>query len=114
VYAFRGVFLPSEPANTAEELGRRYRITREKADGFALRSQTNAKTVRDAGWFGEEIEPVLVQRDGASEAVAVKSDTHILDDVSLAKMSRLAPASRPAGRPPPPTPARWWMGRRRW
>ena len=84
-------------ANTAEELGRRYRITREEADRFALRSQTNAKAARDAGWFGEEIEPVMVERDGASEPVAVKNDTHILDDVSLAKMSRLGPAFEPGG-----------------
>jgi acetyl-CoA acetyltransferase family protein len=84
-------------ANTAEELGRRYRITREEADRFALRSQTNAKAARDAGWFGEEIEPVMVERDGASEPVAVQNDTHILEDVSLAKMSRLAPAFEPGG-----------------
>lgn len=84
-------------ANTAEELGRRYGITREEADRFAHRSQTNAKAARDAGWFDEEIEPVLVERDGASEAVAVRSDTHILEDVSLAKMSRLAPAFEPGG-----------------
>jgi acetyl-CoA acetyltransferase family protein len=84
-------------ANTAEELGRRYRITREESDRFALRSQTNAKRARDADLFGEEIEPVMVQRDGASEAIAVKSDTHILDEVSLAKMSRLAAAFEPGG-----------------
>lgn len=30
-------------ANTAEELGRRYRIRREEADRFAHRSQTNAR-----------------------------------------------------------------------
>jgi len=36
-------------ANTAEELGRRYRISREEADRFALRSQTNTKAARDAG-----------------------------------------------------------------
>jgi acetyl-CoA acetyltransferase family protein len=84
-------------ANTAEELGRRYRISREEADRFAHRSQTNAKLARDAGWFGEEIEPVRVERDGAGEAVTVKSDTHILEDVSLARMSRLGPAFEPGG-----------------
>ncbi|HEY5675253.1 MAG TPA: hypothetical protein VIR81_00620, partial [Myxococcales bacterium] len=44
-------------ANTAEELGRRYGITREQADAFGLRSQRNARRARDAGWFDEEIEP---------------------------------------------------------
>jgi acetyl-CoA acetyltransferase family protein len=84
-------------ANTAEELGRRYGIKREEADRFAHRSQTNAKAARDAGWFDEEIEPVLVDRDGANGPVTVRSDTHILEDVSLAKMSRLAPAFEPGG-----------------
>jgi acetyl-CoA acetyltransferase family protein len=84
-------------ANTAEELGRRYGITREEADRFAYRSQVNAKRARDAGWFDEEIEPVGVQRDGASEPLTVKHDTHIMDDPSLAKMSRLPPAFEPGG-----------------
>ncbi len=52
-------------ANTAEELGRRYGITREEADVFGFRSQTNARKARDAGLFTEEIEPVSVVTDGA-------------------------------------------------
>jgi len=38
----------------------------------------------------------MVERDGASEGVAVMSETHILDEASLAKMSRLASAFEPA------------------
>ena len=34
----------------------------------------------------------MVERDRASGAVAVTSETHILDEAWLAKMSRLAPA----------------------
>ena len=83
-------------ANTAEELGRRYQITREEADAFGFRSQTRAKAARDAGAFREEIVPVTVQQDGASDPVEVVHDTHILDDVSLAKMARL-PAAFEAG-----------------
>ena len=48
-------------ANTAEELGRRYEISREAADEFGYRSHANAKKARDAGWFDEEIEPVTEQ-----------------------------------------------------
>jgi acetyl-CoA acetyltransferase len=36
-------------ANTAEELGRRYHVTREEADEFGYRSHKNAKEARDAG-----------------------------------------------------------------
>ena len=84
-------------ANTAEELARRYRITREEADAFGLRSHRNAKRARDAGWFDEEIEPVVVQRDGAAEPVTVRHDTHILEDASAEAMARLPAAFEPGG-----------------
>jgi len=84
-------------ANTAEELGRRYGITRLQADEFGYRSHKNAKKARDAGWFDEEIEPVSVQEDGASPPIVVKHDTHVLDDASMEKMARLRPAFEPGG-----------------
>jgi acetyl-CoA acetyltransferase family protein len=84
-------------ANTAEELGRRYEITREQADEFGHRSHVNAKTARDNGWFDEEIEPVSVQTDGARPPVEVRHDTHIMDEISLEKMARLRPAFEPGG-----------------
>jgi acetyl-CoA acetyltransferase family protein len=84
-------------ANTAEELGRRYDVTRQQADELGHRSHTNARKARDAGWFDEEIEPVDVQLDGADDAVTVRHDTHVMDDVSLGKMARLRPAFEPGG-----------------
>jgi acetyl-CoA acetyltransferase family protein len=84
-------------ANTAEELGRRYKITREQADEFGFRSHRNAKLARDSGWFDQEIEPIPVQLDGALDPITVKHDTHIMDDVSMAKMARLRPAFEPGG-----------------
>ncbi|MCA9537623.1 MAG: thiolase family protein [Myxococcales bacterium] len=84
-------------ANTAEELGRRYGITREEADRFGHRSHVNAKAARDAGWFDEEIVPVDVQQDGASEPITVRHDTHILENASLGKMGALRPAFEAGG-----------------
>ena len=84
-------------ANTAEELGRRYKITREESDEFGARSHINAKRARDEGWFDEEIEAVSVQLDGAEEAIKVKHDTHIMEDVSIQKMARLRAAFEPGG-----------------
>ena len=84
-------------ANTAEELGRRYNITREEADEFGYRSQVNARKARDAGQFDEEIEPVTIQGSGTDKPVEVKYDTHIMDEVSLAKMSKLRAAFEPGG-----------------
>ena len=84
-------------ANTAEELGRRYKITREQADEFGYRSQAHAKQARDAGWFDEEIEPVSVTVDATQPPLMVKHDTHIMDNVSPQKMARLRPAFEPGG-----------------
>jgi acetyl-CoA acetyltransferase family protein len=84
-------------ANTAEELGRRYGITREEADRFGYRSHTNARKARDAGWFDEEIEPVTVNGDGTDEPVTVKHDTHIMDGISMPKMARLSAAFEMGG-----------------
>lgn len=84
-------------ANTGEELGRRYGITREEADAFGYRSQVNAKNARDAGYFDEEIEPVSVTTDAAADPIEVRHDTHIMDNVSLEKMARLRPAFEMGG-----------------
>jgi acetyl-CoA acetyltransferase family protein len=83
-------------ANTGEELGRRYGITREECDRFGYRSHVNAKAARDAGYFDEEIEPVTVERGGSLPPITVKYDTHILENPSLDGMSKL-PAAFEAG-----------------
>jgi acetyl-CoA acetyltransferase family protein len=83
-------------ANTAEELGRRYEITREQADEFGYRSHQLAKQARDAGHYDAELVAVTVAQDGTSDPIEVKHDTHILDDISMAKMGRL-PAAFEAG-----------------
>jgi acetyl-CoA acetyltransferase family protein len=80
-------------ANTAEELGRRYRIAREQADEFGYRSHRLAREARDAGWFGQEIAQVVYD----AQAPALDKDTHILESPSLERMSRLPPAFEPGG-----------------
>jgi len=82
-------------ANTAEELGRRYGITRQEADEFGYRSHENARAARDAGWFDEEIEPVML--NGSGPAREVRYDTHILENASLEKMARLRAAFEAGG-----------------
>ena len=84
-------------ANTAEELGRRYDITREEADAFGYRSHMNAKAARDEGLFAEEIAPVTLPGSGGRPDVVVEHDTHIMDGISMAKMSRLYPAFEAGG-----------------
>ncbi len=83
-------------ANTGEELGRRYEISRAEADAFGHRSHMLAKASRDQGHFDEETVAVKVVVDPARPAVEVRHDTHIMDNISLAKMARL-PAAFEAG-----------------
>jgi acetyl-CoA acetyltransferase family protein len=82
-------------ANTAEELARRYEISREEADTFGHRSHVLAKKARDEGWFAEEIEPVTLGNNGSSQVI--EHDTHIMDKVSVAKMAQLPAAFEPGG-----------------
>ena len=79
-------------ANTAEELGRRYQITRDEADAFGYRSHTLAKASRDAGHFDEELIEVKLKN-----GETLKYDTHILEEVSLGKMAQLRPAFEMGG-----------------
>lgn len=78
-------------ANTAEELGRRYGITRAQCDAFGHRSHVLAKQARDNGWWDTETEPVVVE-DESHAPRTLTHDTHILDDASLEGMSRLRAA----------------------
>src|SRR5437868_1129816 len=48
-------------AGTAENLARKFEISREEQDRYALRSQVEAKRARDAGYFAEEIVPVEIK-----------------------------------------------------
>jgi len=84
-------------ANTAEELGRRYGISRERADAFGHRSHVLARQARDAGEFAEEIAPVTLPGAGGAPDLTVDRDTHIMDGISLAKMARLRPAFEAGG-----------------
>jgi acetyl-CoA acetyltransferase family protein len=84
-------------ASTAEELARRYSISREEADRFGLRSHELARAARDAGAFSEETEPVELPGEDGGETTILRHDTHILDEASPAKMARLPPAFEPGG-----------------
>jgi acetyl-CoA acetyltransferase family protein len=83
--------------NTAEELSRRYNISREDSDAFALTSQQKAIAAQDAGLFKDEIIPVTINyEDGTSEVVSV--DQCPRRNTSLEKLAALPPAFEPNGR----------------
>ena len=56
---------------TAEKLGRRYNVTREDADAFALVSQQRWAAAQKAGFFADEIVPVEVPSRRGPKTFAV-------------------------------------------
>jgi acetyl-CoA acetyltransferase family protein len=77
-------------AGTAENLARRYEISREDQDKYALRSQTEAKRAQDAGVFAEEITPVEVKtRKGVK---VVDTDDHLRPETTLEGLAKLPTA----------------------
>jgi acetyl-CoA acetyltransferase family protein len=77
-------------AGTAENLARRYEISREDQDAYALRSQVEAKRAQDAGIFAEEIVPVEVKtRKGAR---VVDKDDHLRPETTLEVLAKLPTA----------------------
>ena len=74
-------------ANTAENLGRKYGITREAADAFAYRSHVLAAKARESCRFGEEIVPV--EAPAGKGTVVVDKDEHIRPDTTLEALGKL-------------------------
>jgi len=74
-------------ANTAENLGRKYGITREAADEFAYRSHQLAAKARESCRFSEEIVPVEVK--AKKGATIVDKDEHIRPDTTLEILNKL-------------------------
>ncbi|HEY0171032.1 MAG TPA: acetyl-CoA C-acetyltransferase [Pyrinomonadaceae bacterium] len=77
-------------AGTAENLARRYEISREEQDAYALRSQTEAKRAQDAGVFAEEIVPYEVKTRKGTRVV--DADDHLRPDTTLEVLAKLPTA----------------------
>lgn len=78
---------------TAENLARKYGISREEADAFAVRSQHNAADAWASGRFAEEVVPISVpQRKG--DPLMVDRDEGIRADTTLESLARLKPVMK--------------------
>jgi len=76
---------------TAENVAKRYNITREEQDEIALQSQQRAAAAIKEGRFNDEIIPVgIPQRKG--DPVYVTKDEYPRDDTTLEKLAKLPPA----------------------
>lgn len=75
---------------TAENVAKRYGITREECDQLAMQSHKRAVAAIDAGKFKEEIVPVEIK--GRKGSVIIDTDEHPIRDISMEKISKLRPA----------------------
>jgi acetyl-CoA acetyltransferase family protein len=77
-------------AGTAENLARKFEISRAEQDAYALRSQQEAKRAQDAGYLAAEIVPVEVKtRKGTT---LVDHDDHLRPETTLEGLAKLKPA----------------------
>lgn len=75
---------------TAENVAKRYNISREAQDQFALQSQMKAKAALENNQFNEELIPVTYS-DRKGNAVVVDQDEHPRPDSTLEKLGKLKP-----------------------
>jgi acetyl-CoA C-acetyltransferase len=81
---------------TAENVAKKYGISRETQDALALASQLKAAAAQDAGRFKDEIVPVLIpQKKG--DALVVDADEYINRKTNAEALAGLRPAFDKAG-----------------
>lgn len=81
---------------TAEEVAKRYKVTREDMDRWGVRSHNRAEKAQAAGVFGDEIVPVTVPGpDGKS--VTVAKDEGVRAGSTYEATASLKPAFLPVG-----------------
>jgi acetyl-CoA acyltransferase len=86
--------------NTAEVVARRYQVSREKQDEYALQSQQRYARAQEAGWIAEEIVPMRttmlkVDKQTGAEShvdVVVDRDECNRPDTTLEGLRQLKPA----------------------
>ncbi len=77
-------------AQTAENVARKFEISRAAQDEYALRSHRLGAAAVQAGKFAAEIAPVTVKQ--GKREVVVDRDDHIKPDTTLEALSKLRPA----------------------
>jgi acetyl-CoA acetyltransferase family protein len=80
-------------AQTSDNLARRYGITREQQDEFALRSHERANAANTNGRFAQEVVPVEVK--AGKKSMKVEKDDHLFPGTSIDRLAALPPAFGP-------------------
>jgi acetyl-CoA acyltransferase 2 len=80
-------------AQTSDNLARKYGITREQQDEFAMRSHRLGNEANTNGRFAEEVVPVEVKQ--GKKSAMVEKDDHLFPSTSMEKLGALPPAFGP-------------------
>ncbi|WP_404394860.1 3-oxoadipyl-CoA thiolase [Stutzerimonas chloritidismutans] len=78
---------------TADNVADEWQISRADQDAFALRSQQHAAAAQQAGFFAEEIVPVVIR--GKKGETVVDTDEHPRGDTSAEALAKLKPVNGP-------------------
>jgi acetyl-CoA C-acetyltransferase len=84
--AFNGYHM----GNTAENVAKKWQITRDEQDAFAVASQNKAEAAKKAGKFKDEIVPVTIKTRKGD--VVVSDDEYIREGATLDGVAKLRPA----------------------
>jgi acetyl-CoA acetyltransferase family protein len=74
---------------TADNLAREHKISRESQDAYAWRSQQRTAKAQAQGWLAEEITPVQVPQ--RKESITVSQDEHPRPETTPAQLAKLKP-----------------------
>ncbi|MGT2935744.1 acetyl-CoA C-acetyltransferase [Streptococcus castoreus] len=81
---------------TAENIAKKYGITRQEQDQFALDSQIKAKKAGKTNRFADEIVPVIMSQKH-KDPVIISTDEYPKSNTSIEKLQKLRPAFMPEG-----------------
>lgn len=83
-------YYPYNMGETAENVVKKYNLTRLQQDEFALDSQMKASQAQASGRFAKEI--VTVSLKYKKENLTIDKDEHIRSDLTMERLSQLPPA----------------------
>jgi acetyl-CoA acyltransferase 2 len=72
----------------AENLAKKYKITRQEADEFALQSQKRWQQTNDQGFFKDEIEPIKIKGKKGQDEI-FDTDEHPRPQTTMEQLSKL-------------------------
>jgi acetyl-CoA acetyltransferase family protein len=87
--SYCGLFM----AQTSDNLARKYGVTRQQQDEFALRSHDRSNKANNNGRFAQEIVPVEVKQ--GKKVTMVEKDDHLFPGTSIDRLAALPPAFGP-------------------